>query len=249
MPKGALIVTGGSRGIGAAVCRRAAEDGWDVVVNYAGNKARAEQVAAQVEGAGRKAAVVQADCANIDDIPRLFDEAEAALGPIGALVNNAGRTGRISTLIDSDVDDILKTLNINVVGAILVAREAVRRMSAKRGGLGGPIVNISSTAAKLGSANAFVWYAASKGAIDSFTTGLGQEAIGDGIRVNSVAPGLVDTEIHAQTGYPERTKDMAPTVPIGRAADPAEIAEAVVWLLSDAASYVVGATLRVGGGR
>lgn len=244
-----LLVTGGSRGIGAAACRLAARDGWDVAVNYVANREAAEAVAAKVEGTGRRAVTVQGDMGNDADIAAVFDRAAEALGPVTGLVNNAGVTGQVARLDEADPADIRRTIDINVTGAILVAREAVRRMATRNGGPGGRIVNISSVATTLGSANTYVWYAASKGAIDSFAWGLAQEVVGDGIRVNTVSPGLTETDIHAASGEPDRVARIAPSVPIGRAASTDEIAEAVVWLLSDAASYCVGANLRVGGGR
>jgi NAD(P)-dependent dehydrogenase (short-subunit alcohol dehydrogenase family) len=248
--RGTLLVTGGSRGIGAAACRLAARDGWPVAVNYLANRTAADAVVRDVEAAGGQATAVQGDLGDPAAIAPLFDAAERALGPLGGLVNNAGITGPISRLDDAAPETVRKTIDLNVTGALLAAREAVQRLAPRNGGRGGAIVNLSSAAATLGSANAYVWYAASKGAIDTLTVGLAQEVAGEGIRVNGVAPGLTDTDIHAESSRaPDRVAELAPMVPMGRAATPEEVAEAVVWLLSDKASYVTGTTLRVAGGR
>ena len=245
---GVMLVTGGSRGIGAATCRLAAARGYDLCVNYAGNREAAEAVVAEVEAAGRRAVAVQADIARPEEIPGLFDAA-AELGPLTALVNNAGITGKISRLDAVDVEIIRRTVDLNVTGAILAAREAVLRMSTVHGGAGGGIVNISSVAARLGSPGEYTWYAATKGAIDSFTIGLAKEVAQEGIRVNAVSPGLIETEIHAAGGNPDRIAQTAPNIPLGRAGKPEEIAQAVLWLLSEEASYVTGAVLGASGGR
>ncbi len=244
-----LIVTGGGRGIGAAICRLAAADGWDVAVNYVGNKAAAELVVADIAAAGRRAVAVRADVSKPQEVRRLFDTVTADLGAPTGLVNNAGVTGKIARLDEIEPEVIQEVVDINVMGAILPAREAVLRMSTKHGGAGGVIVNISSVAARLGPPSTYVWYAATKGAVDSLTRGLAQEVIGEGIRVTAVAPGITETEIHASGGMPDRVDQIGPNVPLGRAAQPEEIAEAVVWMLSDKSSYVVGETLYVGGGR
>ncbi|NQW12092.1 MAG: SDR family oxidoreductase [Alphaproteobacteria bacterium] len=244
-----LIVTGGSRGIGAATCRRAAADGWDVVVNYAGNAAAAEAVANDVRAAGRRAITVQGDMANEEDINRLFATTEAELGPIAGIVCNAGVTGTITRVENMTTEAMRHVMDVNVLGVMIANREAVKRLSTKRGGSGGAIVNLSSIAPRIGSPNEFVHYAASKGAVDAWTLGLAREVAGDGIRVNAVAPGMVDTDIHASAGAPDRSARLGPTVPIGRSATPEEIAEAVVWLLSDAASYCTSTILNVNGGR
>lgn len=244
-----LIVTGGSRGIGAAVCRRAAADGWDVAVNYAGNAEAAEKTAEAVRAAGRKAITVQGDMAEEADILRLFETVERELGPIGGLVANAGITGSITRVEDMTTDAMRAVIGLNVLGVMIANREAVRRLSTKRGGQGGPIVNLSSIAPRIGSPNEFVHYAASKGAVDAWTLGLGREVAGEGIRVNAVAPGMIDTDIHATAGVPDRAQRLGATVPIGRPGTAEEIAEAVVWLLSDAARYCVGTVLNVNGGR
>lgn len=245
---GVMVVTGGSRGIGAAICRLAAARGYDLCVNYASDRAAAEAVVAEVEAVGRKAVAVQADLAKPEEIAPLF-EAAAELGPLTALVNNAGITGRISRLDAVDIEIIRRTVDLNVTGAILAAREAVLRMSTRHGGRGGGIVNISSVASRLGSPGEYTWYAATKGAIDSFTLGLAKEVAAEGIRVNAVSPGLIDTGIHAAGGNPDRVAQVAPNIPLGRAGTPEEIAQATLWLLSEEASYVTGAILSASGGR
>jgi len=244
-----LIVTGGSRGIGAAVCRLAAAQGWDVAVNYAGNASAAEQTAEAVRAAGRRAVTVQGDMAEEADILRLFETTERELGAVGGLVANAGITGSITRVEDMTTDAMRSVIGLNVIGLMIANREAVRRMSTRRGGRGGPIVNLSSIAPRIGSPNEFVHYAASKGAVDAWTLGLGREVAGEGIRVNAVAPGMIDTDIHATAGAPDRAQRLGATVPIGRAGTAGEVAEAIVWLLSDAARYCVGTILNVNGGR
>ena len=246
---GVLIVTGGSRGIGAAICTFAAVRGYDVVVNYSGDPTPAEDVAKQVREQGRQAAAVRADVSDEQDVRALFDAA-AELGPLTALVNNAAITGNTPGRLDQyDVEVVRRTLDVNVTGVFLCCREAVRRMSTRYGGHGGAIVNISSTAARTGSAGEWVHYAAAKAAVDTLTFGLAQEVAGEGIRVNAVAPGLIETGLHAAAGMPDRPARFAPQIPLGRAGRPEEIAEAVLWLLSAAASFTAGAVLDVGGGR
>ncbi|RDD62216.1 glucose 1-dehydrogenase [Ferruginivarius sediminum] len=248
--RGTCIVTGGSRGIGAAVARDAARNGWAVCVNYVGNARAAEAVVREIESAGGTACAVQADTADPAAVTRLFDAAREKLGPVSALVNNAGITGPVSRLDQAEAETIRRVIDVNVNGALYCAREAVRRMSPRYGGGGGVIVNISSGAATLGSPNDYVWYAASKGAVDSLTVGLAKEVAGEGIRVNGVAPGLTVTDIHAESsGDAGRVEKLAPSVPLGRAGTPEEVANAVLWLMSDAASYVTGTTIRVSGGR
>jgi NAD(P)-dependent dehydrogenase (short-subunit alcohol dehydrogenase family) len=244
-----VIVTGGSRGIGAATCVLAAERGYDVIVNYAGAKAAADEVAGQVRGCGRKALAVRADVSSEGDVRALFDAA-AGLGPLVALVNNAAITGNTPGRLDEQqADTVRRVLDVNVTGVFLCAREAVRRMSIRYGGSGGAIVNISSTAARTGSAGEWVHYAATKAAVETLTFGLAQEVAGEGVRVNAVAPGLVETGLHAAAGMPNRVERVSPLIPMGRAGRPDEIAEAVLFLLSPAASYASGAVLPIGGGR
>jgi NAD(P)-dependent dehydrogenase (short-subunit alcohol dehydrogenase family) len=244
-----LIVTGGSRGIGAAICALAAERGYDVVVNYSGDPAPAAEVASKVRSHGRQAVAVRADVSVEDDVRALFDAA-ATLGPVKALVNNAAIVGNTPGRLDSyDVEVVRRTFDVNVTGVFLCCREAVRRMSTRHGGEGGAIVNISSTAARTGSAGEWVHYAASKAAVDTMTFGLAQEVGGEGVRVNSVRPGMIRTGLHNAAGLPGRLERLAPMIPMGRPGEPAEIAEAVLFLLSPDSSFTTGAVLEVGGGR
>ena len=246
---GALLITGASRGIGAATALLAAARGFAVAVNYATGEAEATAVVKAIREQGGKAVAIRGDVGRESDILQLFREAERELGPIRGLVNNAGVTGGFARVEAVTAEALEHTFAVNVVGAILCAREAVKRMSTRHGGRGGSIVNISSLAARTGSAGEWVHYAASKGAIDTFTIGLAREVATDGIRVNAVAPGLVETGLHAANGEPQRLERLKPTIPMGRPGRPQEIAEAVVWLLSSAASYVTGTVLEVGGGR
>ena len=244
-----VIITGGSRGIGRAAAIAAAARGFRVVVGYASNKAAADEVVAAIEASNGKAIAVKCDVAEESDILDMFAAADK-FGTLGALVNNGGIVGRSGIRVDEmSAERIQRVMAVNVTGSILCAREAVKRMSTKHGGKGGVIVNISSVAAKLGSANTYVDYAASKGAIDSFTVGLGHEAAGEGIRVAGIRPGLIDTDIHASGGEPDRAHRLAHMVPMKRVGQAQEIANAIMWLLSDDASYVTGATLDVSGGR
>ena len=245
-----IVVTGASRGIGSATARLAGKRGWSVVVNYVGNAAAAADTAAAVEAAGGKAIVVKGDVAIERDVVALFDAAAKAFGTIDGVVNNAGIiVAPPQSLADMGIERIQRTVAVNVVGAYLVAREAVRRMAKSRGGSGGAIVNISSAAARLGGPGEYVDYAGSKAAMDTLTIGLSKEVGKDGVRVNAVRPGLIETDIHASGGAPGRAERLGVTVPLGRAGTPAEVAEAIVWLLSDEASYVNGTLLEVTGGR
>jgi NAD(P)-dependent dehydrogenase (short-subunit alcohol dehydrogenase family) len=246
---GTLIVTGASRGIGAAIAKLAGERGFSVAVNFSRGNAGAHAVAEQIEAAGGQARAIQADVAREEDVTRLFETAERELGPVKALVNNAAITGGFSRVDSVRAETLAQVMAVNVSGAFLCAREAVRRMSTRHGGSGGAIVNISSRAARIGSAGEWVHYAASKGAIDSFTIGLAREVATEGIRVNAVAPGLIETGLHAASGMADRLDRLAPSIPMQRAGAPLEIAEAVLWLLSPAASYITGAILDVSGGR
>lgn len=248
LPK-TIIVTGGSRGIGAAIARMAGTRGAAIAVNYTRGEAEALQVVADIEASGGKAIAIQADMASEADILRLFETAEKTLGPIEGLVNNAGITGAMTKLADLDSDVLSRVFQVNVIGAILCAREAVRRMAKSRGGSGGVIINISSIAARTGGGGEWLHYGASKGAIDSFTRGLANEVAGEDIRVNSVSPGLIDTDMGRHDGSPGRLDRLMPTVPLRRAGHVDEVAETVVWLMSSAASYVHRANLDVGGGR
>lgn len=246
---GTLIVTGGSRGIGAAICRLAAKEGYGVAVNYHSHQAAANAVVQEIRQSGGHAAAVHADVGKEAEVLSLFQSAEEQLGPLSALVNNAAITGGFARVDSVDAAMLERLFAVNVTGALLCSREAVRRLSTAHGGRGGAIVNISSRAAKLGSSGEWVHYAMSKGAIDSLTVGLAREVAKEGIRVNAVAPGLVQTDIHLEAGDPERLVRLAQTIPMGRAGTPEEIAAGVIWLLSPAASYVTGAILEMGGGR
>lgn len=247
---GLMIVTGGSRGIGAATALLAARSGYDVCINYVRDAAAAESVAAKVRAAGRRAIAVQADVAIESDIERLFRATDAELGRVTALVNNAARVGdgrrRVESMRAPAVNALLAA---NVTGAIVCAREAILRMSSRHGGSGGVIVNVSSASARIGAPNLWIDYAASKGAIDTFTIGLAQEVAAEGIRVNAVRPGLIDTEIHSATGMPDRVQKAEKMIPMKRAGTAQEVAEAIVWLASPAASYISGAIVDVAGGR
>jgi len=247
--RGTLIVTGASRGIGAAIATLAGTCGFSVAVNFATGEAEARTIAEHIVSAGGRASAIQADVAHEEDVLRLFETAEHELGPIMALVNNAAITGGFSRVDSVSAKTLAQVMAVNVTGAILCAREAVRHMSTRLGGTGGAIVNISSRAARTGSAGEWVHYAASKGAIDSFTIGLAREVATEGIRVNAVAPGLIETGLHAANGAPDRLERLAATIPMQRAGTPLEVAEGVLWLLSPAASYTTGAILEIGGGR
>ena len=243
-----VVITGGSRGIGRATALAAATRGFRVVVGYASNKTAADEVVGQIEARNGKAIAVKCDVGSEADILELFKAADA-FGTIGALVNNAGIVGHSLRVDAMSAERIQRMMAVNVTGSILCAREAVKRMSTKHGGTGGVIVNLSSVAAKLGAPNTYVDYAASKGAIDSFTIGLGYEVAGEGIRVAAIRPGLIDTEIHGSGGEPDRAHRLAHVVPMKRVGTSEEIANAIVWLMSDEASYVTSAILDVSGGR
>jgi NAD(P)-dependent dehydrogenase (short-subunit alcohol dehydrogenase family) len=243
-----IVITGGSRGIGRATALAAAARGFRVVVGYASNQKAADEVVAQIEARNGKAVAVQCDVGSEADILTLFKAADA-FGTLGALVNNAGIVGPTARVDAMSAERIQRMMAVNVTGSMLCAREAVKRMSTRHGGKGGVIVNLSSVAAKLGSPNTYVDYAASKGAIDSFTIGLGYEVAGEGIRVAAIRPGLIDTEIHASGGEPDRAHRLAHVVPMKRIGTADEIANAIVWLMSDEASYVTSAILDVSGGR
>ena len=240
-----LLITGAGRGIGAATARLAAARGYDVAVNYLRDEKAANGVVSAVKVAGQRAVAIQGDVAIEADVARTFATIDKELGRLTHLVYNAGSTGGNSRLEAADTAMIRSVIELNVLGALMCAKAAIPRMSAKHGGPGGAIVMLSSVAATLGSAGEYVWYAASKGAVDSMTIGLARELAGDGIRVNAVAPGIIATEIHP----PGRLERLAPLTPIGRAGTPDEIAESVLFLLSDASSYTTGTVLRVSGGR
>jgi NAD(P)-dependent dehydrogenase (short-subunit alcohol dehydrogenase family) len=239
-----MIVTGGGRGIGAATARLAAARGYRVCVNYARDRASAEKLAKEIDGLA-----VQADVASEADVLRMFKEVDQKLGKVTVLVNNAGIVDKNARVDELTVERIQRMLAVNVTGSILCAREAIKRMSTRHGGKGGSIVNLSSVAARIGSPGTYVDYAAAKGAIDVFTLGLSKEVGGEGIRVNAVRPGVIKTEIHASGGDPSRAERIGATAPLGRAGEAGEIANAILWLASDEASYVSGAILDVAGGR
>ncbi len=248
--KKVLLVTGGGRGIGAATARLAAKAGYSVAINYISDATAANQLVNELKSSGAEIIAVQGDVTKFEDIQRIFDETENAFGRITALVNNAGMTGLSSRLDEADPQIILDTIALNVNGTIFASREAVKRMSPRHGGQGGVIVNVSSGASTIGSPGEYTWYAASKGAIDSFTIGLGRELAEENIRVVAVAPGLTETELHARsTGEPARVKRMTPMIPMKRAGTAEEVAQTIMFALSDAASYITATTIRVSGGR
>jgi NAD(P)-dependent dehydrogenase (short-subunit alcohol dehydrogenase family) len=244
-----VLVTGGGRGIGAATCILAAQKGWDVAVNYAANAEAAHQVVRQIQATGARAIAIQADVADEAQVLAMFKRVQAELGPLKGLVNNAGVIDVYARLDEMSMARWRRMFDINVLGSMLCAREAVLQMSTKHGGQGGSIVNLSSAAARLGAAGQYLDYAAAKGAIDSLTLGLAKEVAGEGIRVNAVRPGLIDTEIHASGGLPNRVKDLEHLVPAKRGGTAMEVAQAIVWLLSDEASYTTMSLIDVSGAR
>ena len=244
-----VLVTGGSRGIGAETCRLAAQRGYRVAVNYRSDAQAARQVVSTIETAGGEAFAIRADIGDENEVMAMFAAVDERFGRLNALVNNAGVVDRKSRVDEMSADRLERMMRVNVIGSILCAREAVRRMSTLHGGMGGSIVNVSSVAAVLGSPAEYVDYAAAKGAIDTFTTGLAREVATEGIRVNAVRPGIIDTEIHASGGQPDRIERVRGMVPMRREGKAGEVAGAILWLLSDEASYTTGALLDVGGGR
>ncbi len=244
-----VLITGGSRGIGAATALLAAQRGFAVAVNYTSNSLAADEVVRQIRASGGTAITVQADVALETDIMAMFEKVDAKLGRITSLVNNAGVVD-VASRVDAMTTTRLKRMfDINVLGSFVCAREAVKRMSTRYGGAGGTIVNLSSVAARLGGPGQYVDYAASKGAIDTFTLGLAKEVAAEGIRVNAVRPGIIETDIHASGGEPERAQQMAPMLPMQRAGSALEVAKAIVWLMTDDSSYTTGSMIDVAGGR
>jgi NAD(P)-dependent dehydrogenase (short-subunit alcohol dehydrogenase family) len=243
-----LVVTGGGRGIGAAACRLGAARGFGVVVNYAGNVTAAEAVCHEIHAIGGEAVAVRGDVANPDDVEHIFRAADR-MGRVAALVNNAGMIAEPKRVDEMDAARLARMFAVNITGSMLCAGAAVRRMSTRHGGKGGAIVNLTSGAAKLGGPGAYADYAASKGAIDTFTIGLATEVAGEGIRVNAVRPGIIDTDFHATGGDPGRAARMASSIPMARVGTAEEVAEAIMWLISEESSYVTGTTIAVTGGR
>jgi NAD(P)-dependent dehydrogenase (short-subunit alcohol dehydrogenase family) len=248
-PDGTVLVTGGSRGIGAATALLAAQRGWTVAVNYTRDARAAEALVQRIRASGGQALAIQVDVAEPEQVTALFERIDRELPPLVGLVNNAGVVDQPARVDQMDAARLQRMFAINVFGSFHCAREAVRRMSTKYGGRGGAIVNLSSVAARLGAPGQYVDYAAAKGAIDTFTIGLAKEVATEGIRVNAVRPGIIETDIHASGGIPDRAQQMAPLVPMQRAGSAEEVARAIVWLLSDEASYTTGAIVDVTGGR
>ncbi|MES2244277.1 MAG: SDR family oxidoreductase [Pseudomonadota bacterium] len=244
-----VLITGGSRGIGAATALLAARAGYAVAVNYAANSLAADEVVRRIRQDGGTAIAVQADVAEESQVLAMFEKVDAKLGRLTALVNNAGVVDQTSRVDGMSVARLKRMFDINVIGTMVCAREAVKRMSTLYGGAGGAIVNVSSAAARLGSPGQYVDYAAAKGAVDVFTIGLAKEVAAEGIRVNAVRPGIITTDIHASGGLPDRARDLAPQVPMQRAGSADEVAQSIVWLLGDASSYTTGALLDIAGGR
>ena len=244
-----IVVTGASGGIGAEVARLASARGVPVAVHFLRNKKAADSLVHEIVARGGRALAIPADLGREQDVVRLFDAAASELGPVAGLVNSAGVVGgltRVENVTGAALEDVFR---VNVIGTILCCREAVRRMSTAHGGAGGSIVNVSSLASRIGGAGEWVHYAASKGAVDSFTLGLAREVAAEGIRVNAVSPGIVATDLHANAGAPDRLQRMAPGIPMKRPGTPNEIAQAILWLLSDAPAYITGSILEIGGGR
>jgi NAD(P)-dependent dehydrogenase (short-subunit alcohol dehydrogenase family) len=244
-----VLITGGSRGIGAATALQAARAGYAVAVNYSANSLAADEVVRQIRQGGGTAITVQADVAEESQVLAMFEKVDAKLGRLTALVNNAGVVDQTSRVDGMSVARLKRMFDINVIGTMVCAREAVKRMSTRYGGAGGAIVNVSSAAARLGSPGQYVDYAAAKGAVDVFTIGLAKEVAAEGIRVNAVRPGIITTDIHASGGLPDRARDLAPQVPMQRAGSADEVAQSIVWLLGNASSYTTGALLDIAGGR
>ena len=249
MAEKVVLITGGSRGIGAETALFAASRGWNVCISYRSREGDALNVVKKIETLGRKALAIQADTGAEEDINSLFETLDENFGRLDALINNAGVITKQSKLVDMDAGRIQKVMNINIVGCFLCAREAIKRMSNQLGGNGGSIVNLSSAAARIGSPNEFIDYAASKGAIDTLTLGLSKEVAEEGIRVNAVRPGLIETDLHGDAGDINRPEKLKNFIPMKRAGHASEIASSIVWLISDEASYVNGALLDVAGGR
>lgn len=246
---GIALITGSGRGIGAATARLAARRGYAVCINYLNRAERAQAVADEIRAGGGRAVLVQGDTSDEAAVTAMFETIDRELGPVTSLVNNAGITGKAGRLESYGAAELRRVFDVNVLGVMFCVREAVKRMSTKNGGGGGTIVNLSSVAAVLGGANSWVPYAAAKGAINALTVGLSRELAGEGIRVNAVMPGLIDTEIHAEAGVGDRLKALMPTVPMGRIGTAEECAEAIVWLMSNEAAYMTGALIPISGGR
>lgn len=243
-----VLITGGSRGIGAATALQAAAKGWDVVLSFKSEHAAANEVVSSIKRLERRATAVQADVGSEEQILRMFSAVDEQFGRLDALVINAGVIDKAQTVAEFSLQRLERMFRINTIGAFLCAREAVLRMSTSRGGQGGSIVNVSSIAARLGAARQYVDYAASKGAMDVMTLGLAREVAAEGIRVNAVRPGLIDTDIHASGGQPDRLERLAPSVPMKRGGTPEEVANAIVWLMSDESPYTTGSLIEISGG-
>jgi len=247
--KKVVLITGASRGIGAATARLCAKAGWDIVVNYTQNKEAAESLCVELKNLGATTLCVQADVGDESQILNMFSQIDSHFGALHGLVNNAGIVDMTSLVVDMSWNRLERMMRVNILGSIVCAREAIKRMSTHHNGSGGSIVNLSSVAARVGAPSQYVDYASSKGAIDTFTFGLAKELATQGIRVNAVRPGIIDTDIHASGGLPNRAKDLAPMVPMQRAGTAQEVGEAILWLLSDASSYTTASVLDVTGGR